>query len=87
MEKNELNLLHNLEYAEAYLDEDITALSYIQQEYFGYKEADKDFLYKYNEMQNALSTLFKSMLFNIDSIRKAIDDGYEMKDTVKEAVA
>ena len=33
----------------------------------------------YKEMQNALETLFKSMMFNSQRLKEAVDKGYEVR--------
>jgi len=76
MEQNKINLLSALECAEICLSDDITALGYFQDEYFGTIKPDVNFTYKYKEMMNYLQTLYKSMLFNHDAIKNAIDEGF-----------
>lgn len=78
----ETNLLHELEFAEALLSDDLQQLSYISEE-FAVKEGeyvDIPFI------KNSLETLFKSMCFNRDKIKKVIDQEYEKKKGEKEDV-
>ena len=79
MNRNELDLLNALETTQAFLESDITALGYFQDEYFTFQTPDESFKYKYKEMQNALETLFKSMMFNSQRLKDAVDKGYELR--------
>ena len=75
MEKHDL--LGYMESTLAYLEDDITALGYFQDEYFAFQTPKEGFEYKYKEMQNALETLFKSMMFNSRRLKDAVNEGYE----------
>lgn len=77
--KNEWDLLSALETTQAFLEDDITALGYFQDEYFNCQTPDENFKYKYKEMQNALETLFKSMLFNCGRLKEAVNKNYELR--------
>lgn len=81
MNKKEIDLLNALETTQAFLESDITALGYFQDEYFNFQMPDESFKYKYKEMQNALETLFKSMMFNSQRLKDAVDKGYEVRRT------
>lgn len=71
--EKENNLLWELEGAEALLSEDIQAVSYLMQEYFDFIEPKEDFKYCYCEISNQINTIFKSMMYNRDNMRKAIE--------------
>ena len=79
MEVNEIELIDALECAQAYLEEDIQALAYFQDEYFAFTEIQKNFSYRYKEMQNTLQVLFKSMCLNKNQIKQAVDEAYERR--------
>ena len=79
MRKNELDLLNALETTQAFLESDITALGYFQDEYFNFQTPDESFKYRYKEMQNALEILLKSMMFNSQRLKDAVDKGYELR--------
>lgn len=86
MEKleKENNLLWELEEAEALLSEDIQAVSYLMQEYFDFIEPKEEFRYCYREISNQLSTIFKSMMYNRDNMRKAVEKVYTIEKLTKE---
>lgn len=79
MNRNELDLLNALETTQAFLESDITALGYFQDEYFNFQTPDESFKYRYKEMQNALEILLKSMMFNSQRLKDAVDKGYELR--------
>ena len=79
MRKNELDLLNALETTQAFLESDITALGYFQDEYFNFQTPDESFKYRYKEMQNALEILLKSIMFNSQRLKDAVDKGYELR--------
>ena len=79
MEKNKLDLLSELETTQAFLDSDITALGYFQDEYLNFQTPSENFKYRYKEMQNALETLLKSMMFNSQRLKEAVNKGYEAR--------
>lgn len=83
MEKHDL--LSSMESTLAFLEDDITALMYFQDEYFAFQTPKEGFEYKYKEMQNALETLFKSMMFNSRRLKDAVDSGYESVRSTQEA--
>lgn len=70
--KNESNALNQLENVETYLSEDIQALEYLQEEYFGYTLPGEDFCYKYAEIQNAIAILLKAMILNKNNLKEYI---------------
>lgn len=84
MEKDERELLSALECAESYLSEDITAIGYFQDEYFAFTEPQESFKYKYREMQNTLSIIFRSMIHNRDMMRTVIDEEFKVRKNKKE---
>lgn len=85
MEK-ELDLLFELEGAESYLDDDIQALEYIQEELDTIRDGKKDVLDIF-EIRNRVQILLKSMLYNQNGMKNAIDRAYEEKRATKEGVA
>lgn len=58
------NSLDILESVESQLSEDIQTLGYLQDEYFIYDKPENNFKYEYQEIQNKLMTLSKSMSYN-----------------------
>lgn len=77
MENQEL--LSSMESTLAFLEDDITALGYLQDEYFAFETPKEGFEYRYKAIQNALETLFKSMMFNSQRLKEAVDKGYEVR--------
>lgn len=70
-------LLFSLECAESNLQDDIQALSYIQETYnTGNLE---EFILTKEEISNQLQTLLKSMLYNRENILKSIEKVYSIK--------
>lgn len=70
----EKSLLNNLESAECYLTEDLQTLGYLQDEYFISNKPKESFKNGYYEIQNKLMTLFKSMTYNRNYMRKCIKE-------------
>lgn len=70
----EKNLLNDLECAESQLTEDIQSLGYLQDEYFISNKPKESFKNGYYEIQNKLMTLFKSMTYNRNYMRKCIKE-------------
>lgn len=81
MNKKEIDLLSELETTQAFLESDITALGYFQDECLNFQTPSENFKYRYKEMQNALETLLKSMMFNSQRLKDAVDKGYEVRRT------
>ncbi len=77
LEKNDL--LWELEGAEAYLSEDIQALHYLVEEYFCFNQPKEDFRFCYHELSNQINTIIKSMMYNQDNLRKAIEKAYTIR--------
>lgn len=70
----ENSLLNVLECAENQLSEDLQTLGYLQDEYFISNNPKESFKYEYYEIQNKLMTLFKSMAYNRNYMRKFIKE-------------
>ena len=71
----EKEILWNLECAEVNLQDDIQALAYIQETCETTKK--EDFLLSQTEIRNQLQTLLRSMIYNHENIKKAIDEYYK----------
>ena len=72
MKNAERDLLDILEDTQVRLSEDIQTLGYIQDEYFIYDKPKNSFKHEYNEIQNKLMSLSKSMIYNRNSIKDYI---------------
>lgn len=70
----EKDILWNLEYAEANLQDDIQALAYIQDTCETTKT--EDWIISQTEIRNQLQTLLKSMIYNHENMLKAINEYY-----------
>lgn len=75
MEK--IDLLWELEGAEANLSDDIQALAYIQDDLETAKK--EDILLVVPQLKNQVQTLLKSMLYNQDNMKQIIEKAYEEK--------
>ena len=75
MEK--IDLLWELEGAEANLSDDIQALAYIQDDLETAKK--EDILLLVPQLKNQVQTLLKSMLYNQDNMKQIIEKAYEEK--------
>lgn len=71
----EKDILWNLECAEVNLQDDIQALAYIQDTCETTKK--EDFLLSQTEIRNQLQTLLKSMIYNHENMKRAIDEYYK----------
>lgn len=80
----EKEILWNLECAEANLQDDIQALTYIQDACE--TKNSEEWLLNQAEIRNQLQTLLKSMIYNHDNMLKAVNEYYEnlKKSEVKE---
>lgn len=74
--QKKVNALFELESAESNLSDDIQALAYLQDEYFSKDRISDNFKYSYFEIQNAIQTLLKSMIYNRDKMLKATEESY-----------
>lgn len=75
----EKNYISELEYAEINLEEHITAVGYMIDEYFGCSKPTDNFKYSYLEIQNRIFMLLKSMQYDHDKIKKEVDDYYKKR--------
>lgn len=71
----EKEILWNLESGEANLQDDIQALSYIQDTCI--TKSGENWLTCKPEIQNQLQTLLKSMIYNHENMLKAVNNYYE----------
>ncbi len=78
----EKEILCELEYAEANLQDDIQALGYLIDEYFVSNNASDTFEYQYSEIKSILNLLFKSMIYNHDEMKKTLNKNYIKKKNV-----
>lgn len=84
MEKleNKVNLLREIEGAEAYLTDDIQALAYLrdEMELTNWNKVNMNI----SEWTNRLEIILKSMLYNQSNMQIAIKKAYEEKKQLKE---
>lgn len=79
MEKNKkmediiFSLTNTLDYAETLLNDDIRMIGYLLDYYFCSDTKPEGFEYQYRELQILIYTLFKSMNYNLDNIKKDIE--------------
>lgn len=68
----EKEIMTCLEETSIRLENDIQALGYIMGDYFDGVEPKEGFNYSYKEIQNRITTLFKSMNFNYANAQKIL---------------
>ena len=69
-------LLNQLEQTYVLLKEDTQALTYLYDKYFSYITPGDDFVFNYKEIQNYLEILSKSLKYNLEQTKQAINDIY-----------
>ena len=80
---DEKDIIFELEYAEANLEDDIQALAYIQDDL----EISKanEFILKIPEIKNQMQILIKAMIYNKNKMQETIDKYYKKNNEEKEA--
>lgn len=69
----EKDILWSLELAEAQLSDDIKFLHCLSEEYFAFNEPQESYVYLYQQLSSAITTVIKSMEYNQKEMKENID--------------